>query len=258
MQTNCLHVSEFDKVKALVRWGRAQVLQSGEVEDGSSVRRKIEPCLSYVRFFDLDHHEFAQLCRTVVHNVLSAEEKSGIFESICLSEPELMPYQFGTASGVKSKLPFALPYKERQLCAHSTDYPLKSELQFKVDRKVQFLGLQHSFTRANANVVEANFEYFSFQVRKTDARDCLAGGTSADSFVSNGKEFFRVSPMCILDPDTKYSIDVFYPKMRSSVNYTASDLTNGSKKTVTNKGLTLKLYSDIVCDNVTRLAFNLI
>jgi hypothetical protein len=53
MQTNCLQVSEFAKVKALVRWGRAQVLQSGEIEDGSSVRQEIEHYLNYVRFFDL-------------------------------------------------------------------------------------------------------------------------------------------------------------------------------------------------------------
>jgi hypothetical protein len=252
MQTNCLQVSEFDKVEALVRWGRAQVLQSGEVEDGSSVRRKIEPCLSYVRFFDLEHHEFAQLCRTVVHDVLSAEEKSCIFESICLSEPELMPIQFGTASGVKSKFSIDLPYKEHQVCLYKSGCPLKSELRFEVDRKVQLVGLHHFVN--SFNIIKANFDSFCFQVRKTDARDCLAGGTSGDSLVRNGSEFFRVSRRCILDPGTKYSIDVYYPKMLSGAYYTTSVLKRG-KRAITDKGLTLTLYSDFVCVNITRLEF---
>jgi hypothetical protein len=260
MQTNCLHVSEFEKVKSLVRWGRAQVLQCGEVEDKSSVRCKIVPCLNYVRFIDLEHQEFAQLCRTVVHDVLTAEEKSSIFESICLSDPELMPLQFRTASGVNSKLPFAfsiaLPYKEHQLFSHRTGYPLKSELQFEVDRKVQLVGLQHFVSSVNEHVIKANFDSFCFQVRKMISKNCLAAGTSADSFVSNGTELFRPRGMCILHPGTVYSIDIFYPKMLSGVYYTTSALERG-KRTSTDNGLTLTWHSDFSCVNITRLEFKL-
>lgn len=69
MQTQCLEVSEYEKVKALVRWGKAQVLQSGEVEDGFKVRRAIDKCLNFVRFFHLEHQEFARLCRSDLHEV---------------------------------------------------------------------------------------------------------------------------------------------------------------------------------------------
>jgi len=116
LKTNCLQLSEFEKLKALVRWGRAQTLASADVEDGSNVRRKIEKCLNFIRFSELDHTEFAQLCRSDVHDVLSADEKSRIFESICLSDEELMPLQFRSANKrpTVNKLPLALalPYKE--------------------------------------------------------------------------------------------------------------------------------------------------
>jgi len=258
METNCLQVSEFEKVKALVRWGRVQVMQSGEIADESSVRRKIEQCFNYVRFFDLEHQEFAQLCRTVLHDVLSAEEKISIFESICLSDPELMPNQFRTASGMNSKLPYAfsiaLPYIECDNCFHNTGYPLISELQFEVNRKVQLVALQHSVTSINDYVIEENFDSFCFQVRKRNSQDCLAAGTSADCFVSNGTEFFRPRGMCILHPGTVYSIDIFYPKMLSGVYYTTSALERG-KRTSTDNGLTLTWHSDFSCVNITRLEF---
>ena len=259
MQANCLQVSEFAKVKALVRWGRAQVLQSGEHEDGSSVRHKIEQYLNYVRFFDLEHQEFAQLCCTVVHDVLSAEEKNRIFESICLADPELMPLQF-RAAGVKVDLHpafmFALPYKEHHLIKHVTIYPLKSELQFEVDRKVQLVGLQHVPSVA-VSVVKKNFDSFCFQVRETVSRDCPAGGTSAHKLLSNGSEFFSVSPKCILEPDTNYTIDVFYSKMVSTSAYYKNFALESGKETLTDNGLTLKLYSGFVNANVTQLVFKL-
>jgi hypothetical protein len=203
-----------------------------------------------------EHQEFAQLCCTVMHDVLSAEEKNRIFESICLADLELMPLQFrcaGANSNLHHAFKFALPYKEHQLPVHSTGYPLKSELQFEVNRKVQLVGLQH-VTSVNAKVVKTNFDSFCFQVRETVSQDCLAGGTSADKILSNGTEFFRMSPRCILDPGTKYSIDTFYPKMISNAYYVNFALESG-KETLTDNGLTLKLYSGFVNANVTQLVF---
>jgi hypothetical protein len=255
MQKNCLRVSEFAKVKALLRWGRAQVLLSGEVEDGPSVRRKIENCLNYVRFFDLEHQEFAQLCRWDLLEVLSADEKCRIFESICLSDAELMPLHF-RSPGPCSKmfLACALPYKENQLVHHNAGYPLKSELQFEVDVSVQLVGLQHFYSSVNPHVAKANFDSFCFQVRKTASLDILAGGTSADKFVSNGNEIFKLSPRCNLDPGTKYSMDLFFTKVNSNAYYLNYNLEVG-KSVITYKGLTLKMHSNVISANVTKLVF---
>jgi hypothetical protein len=259
MQSNCLEVSEFTKVKALVRWGRAQVLLSAaEDEDSSNVRSKIEKCLSFIRFSELEHQEFAQLCRSDLHDVLSGDEKSRVFEAICLADEELMPLQFRSA-GANSKLPlalFALPYKEHQLVNHNTGYSLKSELQFEVNMSVQLVGLQHLFSSINPGVKKANFESFCFQVRKTASQDILAGGTSADKCVSGDSEYFRLSPRCNLDPDTKYSIDLVFPNIHTNTSYVNYNLESG-KNTVTDKDLTLKLHSNVITANVTQLLFKL-
>ena len=134
--------------------------------------------------------------------------------------------------------------------------PLKSEIQFEVDKSVQLVGLQY-FSSASPSVIKAHFESFYFQVRKTASQEILGGGNSADRLVSNGinDDLFRVSPSCILDANTKYTIDLFFPLVPHNGVYLTYIL-ESDKNVVTNDGdLTLRLHSNTISAYVTQLVF---
>jgi hypothetical protein len=90
-----LEASEVEIVKALVKWGKAQVQFDGDdPEDGDKLRQKIEPCLKLIRFKGMDHTEFAQLAYAELKNCFSVDEKFAIVSSIALGDWNLMPAQF--------------------------------------------------------------------------------------------------------------------------------------------------------------------
>jgi hypothetical protein len=95
MEMDSLRASEVEIVKALVKWGKAQVQFDGDdPEDGEKLRQKIEPCLKLIRFKGMDHIEFAQLAYAELKNCFSVEEKFAIVSSIALEDWNLMPAQF--------------------------------------------------------------------------------------------------------------------------------------------------------------------
>lgn len=259
MQNNCLQLPECEKAKALVRWGRAQVVRDGDAEDGFKIRCKIESVLKLIRFGEMEQEEFARLCHSDLHEVLSADEKCRIFESICLVDDELLPLHFRCAARTESKWPLALdlPYKVHQNQINDSLVALKSEIQFDVDRCVQLVGIQHLLPSDNPNVEAANFDSFSFQVRKTGSLHILAGGNSADKFLSKGSEFFRVSPKCILSGHTKYSIDFVLPKVIQK-SYYLSYVLESENNPVVDQGVTLKVHSQTINANVSQLVFKLV
>jgi len=95
MEMDHLDISEVDIVKALVKWGKAQVqLDGGDPGDGEELRKKIESCLKLIRFKAMDNKEFAQLSYAELKNCLSLEEKFAIVSSIALEDWNLMPALF--------------------------------------------------------------------------------------------------------------------------------------------------------------------
>jgi hypothetical protein len=95
MKMETLHASEVEIVKALVKWGKAQVQLDGEdPEDGEKLRKKIEPCLKLIRFKGLTQFSFADLSKSELCNVLSWEEKYSILYAVVFSKWDSMPVQF--------------------------------------------------------------------------------------------------------------------------------------------------------------------
>lgn len=255
IRNDCLQVSEFKKVKALVRWRKAQ--GNGDAEDGSNVWCNIEQCLKFIRFSDLGHQEFAQLRDSLsdLHKVLSAEEKCCIFEYICQGDE--IQLLLGTGAHTKKvHLALDLPYTFQQNL-QTQGNPLKFCMEFEVDKCVQFVGLQYLLPQnCDASfIVKDNFDSFGFLVQK-EGSQIVAGGTSADKLESKGSEFFRVSPKCLLERNTKYSIEFILPKVLQNTYY-QSYLLSSDENPVTDKDLTLKLLSNTISANVTQLLFKL-
>jgi hypothetical protein len=91
MGMDILNAPEVEIVRALVKWGNAQVqFAGGDPQDGTKLRLKIARCLKLIRFKGLHQSAFAQLSIAELSSCLSTE-KFAILVAIELGDWRLMP-----------------------------------------------------------------------------------------------------------------------------------------------------------------------
>jgi hypothetical protein len=91
-----LDVSETEAVKALLKWGRAQLEASGHTSSDNTnklLRDKIDSSLKCIRWSHFNAKQFAELCQGEFGLVLSSEERLKIYECIALNQWGSMPPQ---------------------------------------------------------------------------------------------------------------------------------------------------------------------
>jgi BTB And C-terminal Kelch len=91
-----LRIKEADLVRALIRWGKYQLLQ--ESGGGENLRSKILPGFRHIRFDSLSQQEVAQLFKEELGEVLTAAEKCSIFMSIITNDWKMMPTDIVSSS----------------------------------------------------------------------------------------------------------------------------------------------------------------
>jgi hypothetical protein len=95
LELDIVTAPEGDIVRALVKWGKAQVqLDGGDPQEGYKLREKIDRCLKLIRFKGLHQSVFAQLSIAELSSCLSIEEKFAILVAIELGDWKLMPAPF--------------------------------------------------------------------------------------------------------------------------------------------------------------------
>jgi hypothetical protein len=92
LKLDCLNVEEADVVRALVRWAKFQVQKDGgDPENSETLREKLVPALKEIRFAGLSQTEFAKLSLDELKDVLSADDKLQIMQSLLIAEFKLLP-----------------------------------------------------------------------------------------------------------------------------------------------------------------------
>jgi BTB And C-terminal Kelch len=92
LKLDCLSVEEAELVRALVRWGKFQVERdAGDPQQAEKLRATILPGLKHIKFAKLNQKEFAKLSVEELRDVLTAEEKLHIVQSLLLGDVKLLP-----------------------------------------------------------------------------------------------------------------------------------------------------------------------
>lgn len=263
MQMDDLGVLEVEVVRALLGWGRHQLLlDQGNVFDGVQLRTEIGSCFQFIRFSALSPTEFIQLCEDDLKDVLSDNEKFLILMCINLGKWDQMPehlrrpVMYGARIG--PPLAFELPYSMCSNICEAHNEELSFSLAFEVSSKVSFVGLRVLPPENNAydSVDAPDFKIFQFHICYSEFYGTLGMGMSIKTITINGKEYCEIAPKCILDPGVKYRINFSFPIVQFVHRYYPYALQNA--KNIVKKGsVTLKLFSSSVCANVSELLFEL-
>jgi hypothetical protein len=171
LQMDFMDVSEPDLVRALVKWGRAQVQRDGhDPEDGQRLRSKMLPCLKFINFHVLSHMEFTLLCLEDLGRVMSYEEKFLVMMCITLEKWKMVPEEISLAKYPPRLRTFSvveLRYRSPDV-ENTTRYDsFFHKLTFEVNRSASLIGFQLE-TPQNSPVIESALR--SYKVALTSVR----------------------------------------------------------------------------------------
>lgn len=220
-----LNIDEIDLVRALIKWGKHQVLKDGDdPENGDKLRSKVLPALNLIRFFGMCYEDIAKLTVNELGTVLSADEKLQLMQSCLLGDEDLMPsiLALSVSKPVRSKLVpprqvhvVDLPY---QYFGGSIKYqkkPFSFRVEFRVDKYVKLVGL-------NMAVHNHKWNRFFFTIFTSRSGFFLACGDSGTIFNHSTGQCVKVSPEIILRPGCYNSILFTFPTISEQ-----SDLVKG-------------------------------
>jgi hypothetical protein len=207
LQMDYLDVREMDLVWALVRWGKFKVLNDkDDPEDGQKLRAKILPGLRYIRFASLAKAEM-KTCLQLLDGVLSDEEKHLISTKKWKQLPLAVFASASAARRKKAHIVCKLPQFSNSFSDvwRGSDALIKRSIKLQVERRAELVGLNFEATRNFREWKKAlNFELMDAQ------RKSIARGNFRREISHDGVDFVRLSPRCVLEADTKYTLEFIY------------------------------------------------
>lgn len=256
LKMDCLDVEEADLAKALVRWGRFQVLKGGgDPQDGAQLRSTILPGLKLLRFAVWNQAEFTQLCREELRLVLSDSEKNAFLKAITTGDWRLL--QCNTNQRNSPPIVFQLNFIQNSNCFSL----FAAHLTFQLNKNVEFLGLQVK------NTVSAYETSFTFKLVDSLQSIVIGKGSSeAQKIVCYGEQYCPISPKCTLAADVQYKL-IFTFKHRFMFSFYSyhkrpyytppalPDLPVGIRNLISHNGLTLKVESSATLVFVKSMLF---
>jgi hypothetical protein len=240
LQMDHLDVREVDLVKALVRWGKFQLQNDkDDPEDGQKLRAKILPGLKHIRFSSLIKKE-SILCLELLDGVLSVEEKHSISN---MKWKQLPSAVFASASVARRKKPHVILHLTNccTTCSasgflHDYEKVIKRSTELQVDKRAELVGLNFDGTR---NFVEWR-KNFNFELMNAQNK-VIGKGNLRKDVSHDGQMFFKLTPKCILEANTKYTLVFNYSRPLHVVRCQCYTIHRGSSATA--DWLTLKVAS---------------
>jgi len=241
LQMDHLDVRELDLVEALIRWGKFQLQNNNPCEDGQKLRAKILPGLRYIRFASLAKAEM-KTCLQLLDGVLSDEEKHLISTKKWKQLPLAV---FASASAARRKkahvvcnmFEFCKTCIGFKILDQSDKFLVRSTV-LRVNKRVQIVGLNFNGTKSFRDW----HSKFNFELRNAQNK-AMGKGNLRKDVSHDGKMFFKLTPKCILEADTKYRLVFNY--CRPDHMTTCKYFTIHSGSCVTTDWLTLKIDAEI-------------
>jgi hypothetical protein len=250
LQMDFLDVSEPDLVRALMKWGRAQVLRDGQdPEDGQQLRSKILPCLKFINFHVLSHMEFSLLCLEELGRVMSNEEKFLVMMCITLEKWKMMPEEISLAKHPPRLRSFSivkLRYRSPDLDNATYYDSYLHKLTLEVNRNALLIGFQLE-TPQNSPVIENALRSFKVALTVVGNGALVGTGSSDEKFTYQGKQYIKVKSVGPMIAGLVYLLKIELP---ASVQYSGIPFTlesPSSYKCNANQ-LTLSLHNRGSCN----------
>jgi hypothetical protein len=211
LQMDFMEVKEPDLVSALIKWGRAQVIQNGEdPEDGQKLRSKILPCLKFINFQVLSNREFALLCVEDLGRILSSDEKHAVMMCITLGDWNHMPGELAPVKQpprLKSTCVFALLYLQGSKQGLTRFHYSGVDLTIVLDRSAKLMGFQIVTPENNPTVAKA-FQNFKINLHHAVSDAVVGSGCSKEKLTYEGKEYFKVTSVHQMEAGVTYSLSL--------------------------------------------------
>jgi hypothetical protein len=217
LQMSSLKVKEPHLVRALFKWGRAQVNRDGEdPEDGEKLRSKILPFLKFVNFHMLSNKEFALLCLEDLGRVLSSDEKHAVLMCISLGNKSWnqMPVELA---------PVKQPPRQERTCTVELRYqqgPVERRskdemfhfcgpfLSIELDRSAKLIGFQLVTPKYGLSIEKA-FKNFKINLYTASDNAVVGSGCSnAERLVYQGKKYFEVTSLHQMAAGVAYRLTI--------------------------------------------------
>jgi hypothetical protein len=227
LQMNFLEVQEPNLIRALIKWGQAQVSQDGKDPndpiDGQTLRSKILPCLKFINFHVLSNRDFALLSLEELGKVLSGDEKHAVMLCITLGDWSLMPDEIA---------PIKQPPRLKSTCIVKPRYQhqhpgqnigviefYSQELVFELDRSAKLIGIELYIPQNAANIENA-YKNFTMSLMNVGTNDLVGSGSSKEKFAYQGKQYRKVTSAGPLAAGVAHKLSIkFAPFSHGGIPY---------------------------------------